>query len=305
MVDLKRILVGLDLTEMDEVLIKYCSFFSQIMKPDKVYFIHISDKLELPKAIREKYPDLIAPVDETIQREIEFLVDQHFDKTSVNEISVEVKKGKPNREILKWMEIKEIDLIVLGRKTNMKGDGIIPGKIVKESHGSVMLVPEKSSEFLNKVVIPLNLGHEENLPLREALAIADKTHMRLIGQNIYHVPSGYHTTGKTFDEFAEIMKGNAQAGMEKLIKKYNLSNYNFHYDLTLDEEHDMAEKIYDLAIREHADMIIMGSQGRTIGASVLLRSVAAKLTEYDKNIPLLVVKDPKENLSFLEALMNI
>ena len=27
MVDLKRILVGLDLTEMDEVLIKYCSFF--------------------------------------------------------------------------------------------------------------------------------------------------------------------------------------------------------------------------------------------------------------------------------------
>ena len=54
----KRVLVALDLTEMDETLIAYTSFLGTIFDIDKLYFFHVARSLELPEQLLEKYPDV-------------------------------------------------------------------------------------------------------------------------------------------------------------------------------------------------------------------------------------------------------
>jgi len=301
---IKRILVGLDLSKLDEVLVQYSSMVAEIFDVDKIYFVHIAGTLELPERLKEKHGSLVAPVDETIQNEIRDMVYQYYAKGKFD-IDIDVIEGKPHRDILHWSDVKNIDLIVMGRKSRMGGSGVIPSKVANQSHSSLLLIPERSPMVLNKVLVPINLDRDENLPLKQALAIADKKDIRIIGQNVYNVPSGYHTSGKTYEEFAKIMEGHADKRMKKRIKDYNLGDYNFNYELTLNDENDLPQKIYDLAVLEHADLIIMGAQAKTSAAAVLFGSIAEKLTEYDRNIPLLIVKDKTAHEGFLQALLKI
>ena len=67
MYNLKRILIALDLTEMDDALIKYVVRLSNIIDIKKVYFIHVEKHLELPDGIDLKTSNSSSPLDETIE----------------------------------------------------------------------------------------------------------------------------------------------------------------------------------------------------------------------------------------------
>ena len=54
---IKRVLVAVDLTEMDETLVRYITRLSNEIELDKVYFLNVTKNLELPEKIVEKYPD--------------------------------------------------------------------------------------------------------------------------------------------------------------------------------------------------------------------------------------------------------
>ena len=56
---------------------------------------------------------------------------------------------------------------------------------------------------------------------------------------------------------------------------------------------------------EGVSAIVIGSKGRTQAAAIILGSITEKLIRLDSTLPLVVVKQRKHNLNFLEALMNI
>ena len=68
MYQLKRILVCVDLTHMDEDVIRYSSKIAELVDADTVYFLHVAKTLDIPEEIAQKYPDLIAPVDEAVTK---------------------------------------------------------------------------------------------------------------------------------------------------------------------------------------------------------------------------------------------
>jgi len=193
----------------------------------------------------------------------------------------------------------------MGRKLSTVGGGKLPNTVARSSHCSVLIVPENPPNQLERLLVPINADNKENPPLLAALQLVAKADLKLLVQSIYEVPTGYHYSGKSFDEFAAIMKHNAQVKMEVVKKRYNLGQYAFQYLFSLDDEHDLAEKIYETALKENVDMILMGSQGRTKTASLVLSSIAEKVTAYDKIVPLLIVKNKEKNLGFLDALKQL
>lgn len=298
----KRILVGLDLSELDEGLIRYTSFINKIVKPDHIYFMHIIKDIDLPEEIKKEFPGINTSVDERIRESIEENIKNNFEKPE--KISIEIKDGSPADKILKWAGIKEIDLMVMGSKKELKGSGILPGKIVKLSHCSVLLVPENPKLEVKKILVPIDFSEHSKMALEEAQEISEATGASLICHHSYAVPSGYHTSGKSFEEFAEIMKGHAEKNFTEFLKKSNLSAAIPCF-FTLDEHNDPAEQAFEVASKEKVDLIVIGSKGRKSIANIILGSVADKMTQYDKELPLMVVKNKVENLSFFQALMRL
>jgi nucleotide-binding universal stress UspA family protein len=304
MYKIERLLVALDLTEMDEILIKYVSHLAEFLKSEKVYFIHISKNLELPEDLRKNYPDLMAPNDESIADSIHKVIEKEWKSDYDCEKVVEIKEGDPSEQILKWVNIKDIDMMVMGRKRTLKGGGIVPQKIAKVAQTSLMLVPEDFEFKLNRIVVSVDFSKHAKLAVEEALAISKGKNISLTLVNVFKVPSGYHKTGKSYDEFATIMKGHAKSDFREFVKRNDFPE-DLDCQFVLDDDDSPADKIFGFASDHKTDMIIMGSKGRTGLASILLGSVAEKVVKYDSEIPLMIVKEKGENMGFLKALLKL
>lgn len=299
----KRILVGLDQSEMDKTLIKFVAYLADIFEIEKVYFMHIAKSLDLPNKVTEKYPDLLAPVDETITKQIQNEINLLIGDSAEFEYSIEVREGNPTDSILRWSEIKEIDLMLMGQKHNLKGKGLLPGKLVKLGHCSVMFVPENMKTSVNKILVPLDFSSNSKPPYEIANNWANKTNTQLYLQHTYHVPTGYHTSGKSYEEFAEIMKKLAEEELDEFI-----GNDQFPESqkvLTNDKDRDVSEQVEDVAEELGIDLVIAGSRGRSGLASILLGSVAEKICHGNPAYATLIVKDKKENMSLIEAILRL
>ncbi|MBL6446127.1 universal stress protein [Fulvivirga sp. 29W222] len=303
MYQVKRLLVGLDLSEMDEKLISYTSGLVKLFGVEMVYFFHVAKSFDLPKKLIEKYPDLVAPVDEALERDIREKVKKHF--TATCDFQVAVREGNAEDKILRFADLKEIDLMVMGRKQELKGQGVLPGRLAKTIHCSVLLVPENATDRITKILVPVDFSKTSSMALDEAVFIKKSTGADILLHNSYRVPSGYHLSGKSYEEFGEIMKSNAYEDAVEFLQRSELKASDVEIELTLDEHDDPAELSYALAKEKNADLIVIGSKGRTGLASILLGSVADKMIQYDSNIPLIVIKDKKANLDFLQALLKL
>ena len=58
-----KIMVGLDMSEMDEKLIRYAKYLNLILRPDNLHFVYIQKDLNVPKELLEQYPELKAQTD--------------------------------------------------------------------------------------------------------------------------------------------------------------------------------------------------------------------------------------------------
>lgn len=303
MYNIDRLLVALDLTEMDDTLIRYTSFVAKLFKTDKVYFFHVADSYELPDEVKENYPDLIAPKDESLKKLLEDKIEKEWVSDFECDKSIELKEGNAIDQLLKWIDIKRVDMILMGRKDISDGSGVMPQKVAKLAHASVMIVPENLDIKLNKIVIPLDFSKHSRLAMEAAISIGETSGAEIKALNAYYVPSGYHKTGKSREEFAEIMQQHAETDFKKFMNKNNFSDsIQCHFVL---DEGSPADKIYKYAKEEQADLIIMGSKGRTGMASILLGSVTEKVINYQSSIPLAVIKDKDENMGFLKALLKL
>ena len=306
MEDIKRILVAVDLTEMDESLVRYITFLSNKIKLDKVYFINVMKSMELPEKIIEKYPNLAAPMDEATKKEIEFTINKEAGNQLKVDYEIKITDGNPTEKILKWAKIKEVDLIVLGRKSKLDGQGIVSGKIVKLAPCSVVFVPEVLTESLDTLLVPIDYSDASKLAAEYAMFIATNIpELKVTFLNIYDVPTGYHTSGKSYEEFTEIMKQNAEESFKEFIDMFDVSRLNYETKFVLDEKNEVAKKIYQFAEENELAAIAVGSRGRTQAAAALLGSIAEKLIRLNSRIPTIVVKQPRQNMDFLEALLKI
>lgn len=303
--DYSRMLVAMDLTKMDESVVSYASVIARAFNFDAVYFLHVTSSLELPKEIHEKYGDMMAPVDETLETEMNQTIKDHFDAPEGCDIKVHVATGNITNEVLKYSKVKMADLILLGRKAELTGSGLHSKKIAKSASASILFVPEGPAQKLEKLLIPIDYSKYSEMAFMLAVDIQKHFGCKLLSNHVYRVPSGYYKSGKTYEEFAEIMLENTKKDCNRFFSSLSLEGVDFENTFALDDDPHPADKIYRTAVEEGADMIVLGSKGRSGAISMLIGSVAERLVMEDNDIPLLLVKKKDENVSLLEALFRI
>ncbi len=297
-------MVGLDLTEMDDNLIKKTAVFIKFLGIEKCYFVHVAKNLEIPQEILEKYPDLITPTDESVEKLIQDKLEAHNFPQDID-TEVFVTEGSHTLDsFLRWAKLKDVDLIIMGRKDTLPGNGVLADGVAKKAPCSVLLLQEKRPvKFPKKLLIPTDFSAHNHLIYDFAERIADKLDAELVPLHLYEVPQGYSKTGKSFEEFSEIMKENAQEDFKKFVSKHN--HPNLRCELVLKEGKNPGALILEFAQQIDADMILLGSRGRSRSASLLLGSTAEKLIQVNKSLPMLIFKKKGETMGFFDALFKL
>lgn len=302
MKNIKKVLVGLDLSPLDEVLIRKTVTLARRYDFERVYFVHVAKDLALPDEVRSSYPGLLAPVDEAIEKEI---ADKVLAAGFPEEVSyeIDVKEGGPMENILRWANVKDVDLIIMGRKHDLEGSGTLAKRIALQSPCSVLFLTENMPDkTFQKVIVPIDFSSYSVLALDYAQQISPDPDS-ITCYHLYEVPSGYTKIGKSYEEFAEIMRENSQKEYAQFIRKHNLPEYDLR--LAVRSKDNKAETILDAAKKDGMDLIVIGSRGRSNSAAMLVGSFAEKLININNELPMLVMKKKGENMRFLEALFRV
>ncbi len=304
---ISRMMIGLDLSEMDETVIRYVRDFTRTVPGiESVYFVHVVKNLELPEEIRKKYGDVLLPNDEAIKHEMKSEVENYFGSTEGLEIEYEVLEGEPLKQLLHWSRVKLIDLIIAGKKKKELGTGITMEKLARKSPCSILFVTQGRVEAPKKFLIPVDFSRRTDYVFKVARGLKKNIpDAEFVCQNVVDVPVGYYKIGKSFEEFAEIMKENAKKKWEQYCSAHDLSDLGVEVHYSINHKDNIAKVIFTYAKEIDVDMIIMGSKGQTDAAAFLLGSVAEKLISYDYDIPLFLVKKPGEIYDFFDALDRV
>lgn len=304
--EFNRLLVALDLSEHDESLIAYVSKMSKLSAVDTIYFVHVVSSLKLPDNIKKKYPDLIAPVDEGIRKSIEYTIEAFGSLDDSINIEIIIREGDPIKEILNTIREKSIDLTVLGRKSNQKANLRIIKKIVRVAPCSVSIIPEYLPELLHKILVPVDFSENALMSLRRATFFSQKfSNLEILTLHCYEVPQGYSKIGKTFDEFSQIMMENAKSEMDHFLAEHKLEIKNHKPHYTRCKARHLPSALYQFAVANNVNAIVIGSRGRDSISNFLLGSVTEGLIEHDQYMPLIIVKSKTDHMGVLKAIQAL
>ena len=120
--------------------------------------------------------------------------------------------------------------------------------------------------------------------------------------HVYNVPSGYHVSGKSSEEFWGDTGGDAKKHYQQFISKIDLKGVKVRDAYKLDEGDNIPKSIYNFAVKEQASGIVMGSKGRTTIASILMGSIAEKIIKLNSLFPLIIAKSRKDAMDIFDVI---
>ncbi len=304
---IKKLIVCLDQTPLDQTLIEHAAFISQINQTKKIYFANVIKNLSIPKEVLEEFPNLIENMVMERKEAMQKQVEAHFPEIKGLSISYIVKEGNLSKKIIKLAEEKSADMIIIGRKVNLPGTGVASQRLARRASCSLLIVPEGSKPRISKLLVPSDFSDYSKDAMEEAIMIAEKHggKVDIVCQNVYNVPSGYHFTGKTYEEFSEIMKMHTEINFKKFIRKIDTKGITITPVYTKDDDDDPVQEIVAKALEIGADGIIIGAKGRTAATALFIGSIAERLIQYNDSLPLLVTRPKGKNAGILDYILEI
>lgn len=305
---IKKLIVCLDQSPLDQTLVQYAEFISKVNQTKKIYFVNVIKNLTVPKEVLEEFPNLVENMINERKEAMETVVKENYKDTKGVSFSYVVKEGSLSKKILKLAEEKSADMIIVGRKINLPGTGVASLRLARRASCSLLIIPEGSLPKLTKLLVPSDFSEYSKDALEEAIMVADKfgkENLEIICQNVYSVPSGYHYTGKTYEEFSQIMQLHAEINYKKFIRKIDTKGIKITPIYTKDDNDDPVEEIVSKAMEIQADGIIIGAKGRTAATALFIGSMAERLIQYNDSLPLLVTRPKGKNAGILDYILEI
>lgn len=295
---LEKIIVCLDHTELDKELIENACQLSKVASATDITFLNIIQDFDLPEAMKKEFPDLIDKAINERKKEINDLVEKHFECDIPT--SILVKQGSKTKEILRVATSKDADLIILGRR--VVSDSVLSTRIARRSPCNLLLIPEGMKLKFDKIFIPVDFSDYSTLSLEKTLDLTSVSNSRIYLQNVFNVPSSYRYSGKSYEEFAEIMKGHTKKDLDLLIKKVKVGSQELIPVFTLDKGENINILIMKEAMEKKVDLLVMGAKGRTAASALFIGSKAEHMIRINNEIPMMIIRKKGGIAGIIETL---
>ncbi|MBK6263420.1 universal stress protein [Marivirga sp. S37H4] len=307
MYPIKRILIGLDLSEMDSTMIEFADFISKTSGVEDIYFVNVIKNLQIPKDVLKEFPNMITDVIKERKTKMEQALNSFIDNDFKPKAHFEVLTGKIADSILNFSKKEDIDLIVMGRREKAAESGSLSQRLARRAACSLLIIPEGTKPTMDKILVPSDFSDYSVLALEEAIEIAvvNDRKTEIVVQNVYTVPTGYHYTGKTYEEFSQVMRKNAEKDYKNFINQIDTKGIKLKAVYSQDTNDDVTTDMLDKAREIKANAIIIGAKGRTTTTAFFLGSITERLIQLDSDIPLMVVRPKGKNAGFLEFIKEL
>lgn len=290
---INKILVCLDLTEMDQVLMRYARHFCELLGTvEQAWFVH-NIKFEYPEEAESLMAELERPLPDLISEEINERVQLHFQPDS-HDITWEVlatDNAFTAQALTNVANKNDIGLVICGKKISYQGSGQVAEKMLRlpAFRGNLLMVPETAPHRMERLLVPNDFSASSTKALKIAHQIASGADARITCQHVYTIPMHYFPYIPV-EGFRESMEEQAKKDLKKFREALPEELKEISCEFTYSKGRTVAQTVYDFAVNNNKDLIVIGSKGRSGMPAVLLGSTAIQLLQFDFHVPLLVVR---------------
>lgn len=281
----KNILVALDLSDMDEVLINYASFLAGRLKAEKVYFVHNIKKYEISALFEEQLKEV--NLDQVIGDELNEKVQEHF-KAEID-WEVLISEDPYSESLIKYVVEKyAVQLVIVGNKKHEKGTGLVSGKLLRLLRCDILAVPRAAKLRIETIWAGTDLSPDSRkvFNVTKALQEFDGTSLKLV--HVYSVPVQFSPYVSP-ESMAPKVEKHVKEKIEKFIKKLDYPE-SIEPLFLLGRESGAAQKIIANIKKSDADLLVVADKGGNTFSPFAVGSVTEELFNANYGIPLWVAK---------------
>lgn len=302
----QNIIIVAALDDRDATTIQHAAHFARAAQANAVYVVHVSPSLELSSDEVEAHPDLRLPIDEEIEQRLRATVQAHTNLFApATQVHYAVRQGSLVSELVRFAAQKSGDLLCVGRQPVAVHDALSASAVtlVRKAPCSVFIVPASIEPRFKRILVPIVFTPRCRESLEVAVAIAGQTPgASIVVQNVYSVPIGYHKTGRTYEDFASSMRKLVERQWGDFLPQVAIDTVP--WSIRFDLGNKVAGTILAVAQEMDAELIVIGSHGRTRPAGVLLGHVAESVCGHTSR-PVLCVKNKGEVVDLIHAMLQL
>ncbi|MGB3542572.1 universal stress protein [Rubrivirga sp.] len=295
----KDIIVGLGLDGYDDSVVDYAALVASMAQSDRVRFTHV---LPSPSSLGDLYPIYRQSFEDArveARRRIEDVVEDHFDAPDSTAVSRMLLEGSPLLEILR-LASDGADLVVVCRDHD---GGTIAEKLARKAPCSVLVVPPDVPPAIRRIVVPVDFSDHAADAVEVAAAFAESAGLEEVHLlHVYPIPTSYFKLDLNHDEFERQVRLHAEDRFERFVARLDLHGLRSVRHLAGSD--DVPDAIRRETAALEADLVMVGTRGRTDTAAVLLGSVAEQLVR-TADVPTVAVKRKGSTLGLLDALFHL
>lgn len=236
--------------------------------------IEILGVKDMRAALRKPCEDALAEVEKTA-------------KTERMLVKTVCEEGEVHERIVDLADAENCDVIVMGRRGLRQIEraliGSVTARVIGHTQRDVLVVPKESVVGWKKIVIATDGSKHSAAATERAISFAKSYGGELRVVSVVDVPTEFYAEApKAVEDLVKKAKGYV-SDVKKLAEAAGVKAETFVGEAEADEA------ITNLAKEQNADMVIIGSHGRTGLRRLLMGSVAEKVIGYAP-CPVLVVK---------------
>jgi len=286
---IRNITTLLDLTYIDPIMAEYSAFFSGIAEAEKVFFLHVIQEYNLPDKGGRELPDgetLYRAIQDRIREEVE----NHFNTTVPFAIETRAETEDASNAIIEFINETETDIVLIGQKYGANREARYGHKISAKAGSDTLFVPETATSAINKILCAIDCSDHSEEAFRKALDLAAKTGAEMASYFLYDTTRSYFPATTLSSAAMEQERSRKQYG--KFLERFDLTPdiIPCHYK-ELGPSENQADGVYEAAVTENADFLVVGAAGDPGTATSLLGNMAENLYHMEKKIPLLIVRN--------------
>ena len=284
MKNVDKILVALDLTSIDADLIKYASFISETLKPEKVYFVHNIKKYEISELFKDQLKDI--DLDKLISEELDEKISANFKAKAETEVLI--SEDPYTESLINYIAHKYmIDLVIVGNKNKKKGTGVISDKLMRLLKCDILSVPANPELDLSRVWVGTDFSKDSRKTFQLTDILQQQAGAKITAVHIFNVPIQF-TPYLDKEEMIPKIEKHTNEKFQKFLSK--LGSKPDETRIIRGREASVSEKLISEARKSKAELLVVADKGGNVFSSLLVGSVTDELFNSEMDLPLWIVK---------------
>jgi len=293
----KKALVGLEIGNVDEIILSYLNFLPGFINLNDATFFHILPKATSKDPVLEwKTSDyftdksLEASTEITLKEEIQIASERFKDI----EPFIKLGHGSILEAYLQAIKAIKPEVLVLGKKSKINYHSILPKNLLRLTECSLLQIPTASQNQLKKILVPIDFSENSKRALQTALSINETLDKKatIVALNVYESPElNMYKISRSYSQYESIIRENTKDAFVNFIQSAVTIDVNqIELAMVKKDMPGFGRYIVKYSDKNNFDLIVMGSKGHSKIHYLFLGSTTEKVLGLNDRVPTLVVR---------------